>query len=392
MISLTKARPDRIDVLTWLLVACFASVLLLSSQSGAALVTYILALVVLATAQKWNDVAGVRLFWWVLVTVVWLAVSSLWSQPFSVGEVFSFAVRSLLILCFVVALAEVQMRGKVQAVLRRVMIGVGLLAAIAAIIVFYITQPEDGRLNGLGQLDTHVVAALVSGFVLILALQVLSREDARLWRLVGFASLAVLAVAVFMSDSRNAWVSVAIGVGVLVLAERMRDRHAFLASLALFIVVMIVGLVALYAADGSREALLPRGDSFRPDIWADVLARVWAGNWWIGQGIATSNDVILEGMVFHHAHNMYLAVLFQGGLIGLLLFLGLIVKALLVLMQHYDKADAKLALGVLGMALPSFLLDGYELVDKVGATWFLFWFPVAVALGLEWEAQFGGAS
>jgi O-antigen ligase len=90
--------------------------------------------------------------------------------------------------------------------------------------------------------------------------------------------------------------------------------------------------------------------------------------------------------VFLHPHNLYLAVTHQGGLIGLALLLGLLGHTLLTLMQHYRRGDAKLALGILGLALPACLVDGHELVDKVGSTWFLIWLPVGISVGLRLSA------
>ena len=70
---------------------------------------------------------------------------------------------------------------------------------------------------------------------------------------------------------------------------------------------------------------------------------------------------------------------------GVVLFGVVLVGVLRVLFNNYDRSDAKLALGVLGIALPAYFLDGHELVDKVGSTWFLFWLPVAISLGLSWS-------
>ena len=84
---------------------------------------------------------------------------------------------------------------------------------------------------------------------------------------------------------------------------------------------------------------------------------------------------------------MYLSVLFQGGLVGAALFAALIAAVVRTLFNHYGHRDAKLALGILGLALPAWLLDGHELIDKVGMTWFLFWLPVAISLGLAWMGR-----
>ncbi len=187
---MTTWQPqDRIEAMSWLLIACFASVLLLSSQSGASFLTYVLGITVIVSVRQWADVRASALFWLVSVTLAYFAMSVFWSEPFSWRAVLSNFVRALLIFCFVVAFAEVQLRGIIGLWLRRGFVAVGLIAILAAAVVFVATDPPDGRLNGLGQLDTHVIAALVFGVVVVCALQVLLR-DAGVWK--GLALVTVV--------------------------------------------------------------------------------------------------------------------------------------------------------------------------------------------------------
>jgi O-antigen ligase len=107
----------------------------------------------------------------------------------------------------------------------------------------------------------------------------------------------------------------------------------------------------------------------------------------VGRGILTPDSVIVGSKTFDHPHNMYLAVFFQGGILAAILFFGLIAWSLIELFADYGQRSAKLALGLLIMALTSYLLDGHELIDKVGETWFLFWLPVGISLGLAWNRR-----
>ena len=132
----------------------------------------------------------------------------------------------------------------------------------------------------------------------------------------------------------------------------------------------------------TRDALLSRGDSYRPDIWAEILRRVADQGLWFGNGVLSDDSVPVGGLVMPHPHNLYLAVLFQGGIVGLTLFLSVIALSLRTLLAHLEEREAKLALGIFAIALPAYLLDGYELVDKIGWTWLLFWLPVAISTGL----------
>ena len=376
---------DRMQINALLIVLCFVSVLLLRTQSGASYATYMLAIAMLVTINQWNDVFSVRLMWGTVVLLLYLALTSFWSNPFVGREAFSIFSRAFLVFFFVVAFAECQLRGQLQRWLGRAMAVVGSIATLAAIIVFVVSDPADGRLNGLGQLDTHVIAALVYGVVLIFVLDTLVREQSLRWKSFAVISGILIICAVLLSDSRNAWVSVLIGVGVFMLAHATRDKQRFLAGIAAMGVVFGVLLAGLLANDVSREVLLPRGDSFRSIIWSSVVSDVIQQGPLFGLGILTDNDVSAGGNTFIHPHSMYLSVFFQGGLVGLTLFAVVVIGTLRVLLRHYDSADAKLALGVLGIALPAYLLDGHELIDKVGSTWLLFWLPVAISLGFRWS-------
>ncbi len=372
---------NRIDAEGWLIVACMPSVLALGSQSASSIFTYLLTLLALFGVR--SQVAQHRVPFWVLVvTLLYFVCSGFWSEPFFWRELGSTAVRALLIACFVLAFAEVYQRDGLRAWFGRSVVAVGLCATCAALAIFFWTQPADGRLNGLGQLDTHVVAALVYGCVAVFGLQAAIR-DVGCWKLLGVLAVAAGLSTVFLSDSRNAWVSVAIGIAVLALAERLASRKYFLLTLICLGAVLSAVLVALLLDDFGRELVLPRGDSFRPQIWAAALNRLEEANLLVGLGVNASDDFVIDGVTFLHPHSMYLAALYQGGIVGLLLFLCLASVAMAALLRSYQLPEAKLGLALLAIAMPSFLLDGHELLDKISATWLLFWLPVAIAVSLS---------
>jgi O-antigen ligase len=376
---------DRIQVNSILIVLCFVSVLLLSSQSAASYPTYLLALAMLLSLRQWRDVVDVPMGSLILLLLVYLTASSMWSDGFALRQAVSVFTRALLVFLFVVAFAECQVRGMVQRWFGKALVMVGSGAVFAALVVFFVTEPEDGRLNGLGQLDTHVIAALIFGVVMIFALELLFREPSRFWRAAAIVCMLLIALAVGLSGSRNAWVSVLAGLFTFVCAHTIVDRRRFLRVVCTAGVLLAAALSIMLMNDDARAFLMPRGSSFRPEIWSHFLLEVWNNGPVFGRGILTLDDVQAGGVVFPHAHNMYLSVLFQSGVLGLVLFVALVAMVLKTLYEHYAVDDAKLALGILAIALPSYLLDGHEIVDKVGETWFLFWLPVAISLALRWR-------
>jgi len=385
MPELSTGPRDRIELIGWLLLMCFAAVLLLSSQSGASVVTYLLALIVLASYRAWVDLAQNDLFICVVALLFYLSLSVFWSEPWTWRDFGSMLVRVVRVCAFIVAMALAQLRGQVQLWLRRVMVMVGGGALLVTVGNHLLWPPEGGRLNGLGQLDTHVIAALVYGFVAIMALQVCLRETALVWRIPAALTTLIAGYAIYASDSRNAWVSVALGMSVLLLAEKIRERDLFRSGVIMVGMLAGIALVFLFVNETTQAMLLPRGTSFRPEIWDQAIARIFDGHAWFGLGINTDNNFLVLESVILHPHNLYLSVLYQGGFVALGMFLLVLWKTLQELLLAYDEADAKLALGLLGLALPAYMLDGHELLDKIGSTWFLIWLPVAIAVGYRWS-------
>jgi len=376
---------DRIRGNAVLVVLCFVSVLLLGSQSAASYPSYFLALSMLVSIRHWADVFRDWFIWLLLLLVTYLALSTLWSTPFSWRELTSYLVKSILIFSFVAAFAECQLRGEVQLWLGRALGVSGAIASALAIVVFWYTDPADGRLNGLGQLDTHVVAALVFSSTLIYVLDSLGRTTSPGWLVFSAVAICCIVISVILSDSRNAQVSLILGFGVFFLSTKIRNVRDFVLSI---VVLALLGAVILFAVTqnlDARELVFPRGDSFRLGIWQFYFENSVMAHPWIGAGIATVDDIHIGGHLFLHPHNMYLSVLVQSGLVGLLAFFALTAVTITTLLKNYDRADAKVALGILAISLSSYLLDGHELLDKVGETWFLYWLPVAIAAGLRWQ-------
>jgi O-antigen ligase len=387
---LNRISADRIQVNSALIVLCFASVLMLASQSAASYPSYLLAVAMLLTVRSWNDVFGVPFFHAVGVLLLVLCLSSLWSETVKWRPLVGISVRGLLVLFFVIAMAECQLRGQVQRWLGRALAIVGTAAAVAAITFYFLDPPADGRLAGLGQLDNQVVVGLVLGAVLILLVELILSDRSQAWRWVAALAAVAVAAAVWLSGSRNAVISLGLWLIVFLSAWRIRDKQRFAAAVAALGVLLAAVLVTLAMTDQGRELLLPRGDSFRLDIWSVVLSDLTVGETLFGRGILTPDQIVLDGKTFAHPHSMYLSVFFQAGLLGLVCFAVVIGWTVFELFGGYENRSAKLALGLLAMALSSYLLDGHELVDKVGETWFLFWLPVGIALGLAWSRRLAG--
>ena len=374
----------RVPTSATLVLMALGSIFILASQSASSWPTYIVGAYVLAGAAKWRSLFLDRGFLVVVVLLAYIPLSSLWSTPWDAREAFSQVTRALLVVTFVVCIAEsVQVDWFVRR-LTQAMALCGTLAAAAAIVVFFDEAPEDGRLNGLGQLDTHVMAAMVYALAAVCGLAWLSSEERSPGRWIAGVAVAVLAVAVVLTGSRNAMVCMAFGLACVVVANRVSTARGFVLVAGAFGVVLLVALLAAYwLLPGAADVILPRGMSFRPEIWLDYASRIRAEGMWFGLGVATPDLIEVGGYDVLHPHNLYLAAAHQAGLFGLALMVTVIAVTVHALLGNYDEPEAKLGLAVWALALPGYLLDGHELVDKVGWTWLLFWLPVGIALGVR---------
>ena len=375
----------RVPACATILLVALASIFVLTSQSASSWPTYVLGAYVLAGMGRWRSLFLDRGFLLVVVLLAYIPLTSLWSTPWDARDAISQIVRAFLVFTFVVCVAEsVQVDSFVRRLTRTVAC-FGTLAAAAAMVFFFIESPDDGRLNGLGQLDTHVMAAMVYAVAAVCGLAWLdSGDDVSVARWVPAVCVTVLVVAIALTGSRNAVVCGMFGLACLLIANRVATAPGFILAAASFALALLVGLLAVYwLVPGAGDLVLPRGDSFRPAIWLDYATRIRADGIWFGLGVSTPDVIEVGGYDVLHQHNLYLAVAHQSGLAGLALLVAVIAVSAHTLFRNYDEPAAKLGLALWAMALPAYLLDGHELVDKIGWTWLLFWLPVALALGIR---------
>ena len=373
----------RVPISAGLLVFSLASMFVLTSQSASSFATYLLAAYVIFGLRHWSALFEDWTFLGATLLLAYLASSTLWSEPWGARAALSQGIRSLLVFSFVVAVAEGFRVDWFRARMTRMFGLLGAIAALVAIVVFLIDRPPDGRLNGLGQLDTHVEAAMVFAVAFVCLLSAVREVAERRW--LHYLAAAVLLAAVVLSGSRNAIVALGLGSLALYLSHRIDRPAPFVAIAAATLVgIAVVLALVLALAPDLTAALLPRGGSFRVEIWTALLDRIASADaWWFGMGALTPTEVVIDGFEMLHAHNVYLAVLYEGGLVGVALLGFVLVSTFNILARQYTRAEAKLAIAVLSIGLPGFFLDGASLVDKIGWVWLLFWLPVAIAVGLS---------
>lgn len=192
---------------------------------------------------------------------------------------------------------------------------------------------EGGRIQGIpGNANLLAFAALLG--VIVFGIQVAERRVGAVagW---GWLGAAVLTLALTRSSTvLVAGAAAAVALGIVLLARRLTPRG----RLTLYGVTALAAGGVLTLALTFREqllSLLGRSDDLtgRLDIWAAVLGLAeqrpvlgwgWVSYWapWVEP---FDNLVVINGVTYLQAHNAWLDVLMQLGVVGLVVFITLIV-------------------------------------------------------------------
>ena len=366
----------------------FAAVLVSPLHSVPRLCTYLLALCTLFRPAFWRALRTAPAAWLAAVLLCYMLLTVSWSPAVEPALAARAGIRALVLACFVAAFADCVRRVNAHRRIGRWFALVGGGAAGFAIVGFVLEPPEMERLLGPGQVQNELIAAQAFTVATLFAADALLRRPAAprwMWAAPLAASAVLAAAAVALTGARTGWLALAVGVGVLALAHRRPAR--FWSCAALWIAVLGAVLGALIWHDSAREWLLPRGASFRPLIWEQVLVRSVANAPWFGSGLLADDNLAGADRVFLHPHSLYLSILQQTGAVGLALFAALIVSTALTLSRRLDNPDACLALALLAAGSVVALFDGHQLIHKVGVVWWFFWLPVATAVGLRAAAD-----
>jgi O-antigen ligase len=234
----------------------------------------------------------------------------------------------------------------------------------------------NGRLTGGGGDPNLQAAGFVAAMFLSMGLFGLYRRRAA--RVALLLAFALISIAFIATESRGGLIALAVAaIGALMISPGQRRR---LLGLMALVIVMAGVAVAINPSSLSRITNLGGGTSGRSDIWP-VAARVFEQHPLFGVG--TNNFQVVEPRfaLLHRsvsrvtyiaedpdpAHNTYLQLLAENGIVGLLLYLGVVVlslRAALTAAKEFDalgeRSQANLAraiaMGTIGFLAANFFI------------------------------------
>ena len=307
----------------------------------------------------------------------YITVSVQWSGT---GEPL-FSMHSLYIFCLLLSagLMGLKVQGRIEKVTCIAAVFGSFAAALSLVYYFYMNS--GGRLPGYGALYNPLLTAHVFGFFCAYWL-------VRWWECSeGFATFPALAVSVLwvalvFTGSRTPLV--ALGACLIWLALMSWKRRFVL------IVVLAAGALLIAQAFFKLEGLVSRGMSYRPAIWAEALRQI-KDRLWFGHGYSHPQIFLVEGIsdfCCADPHNIELAVLFVGGIVGLLLWLAIYAVAFRYAWRNRASPAVLIASTLLVFGFVSGLTEGNSFFSRPKEHWFLIWIPFALLIAAWFERDY----
>ncbi len=295
------------------------------------------ALVTAGEAERRERIFSHQAFLFVLMAFVgWSAVSAAWAEiP---GESLDTAIRYLPnAFLFLIVFSAVRTREQALLIVGAFVAG-ALVSALYGLAV-PVDPSEGDRLSGGAGNANETAAALVSGAALAAGLALAARDN-----IVVRAAAVVIAplcvYGVFLTLSRGGLVAL-VAAGVAMVAVGGRWRWATIALLLAAMACTLVYFSAFVAPEARERVTTFDGGTGRTDVWtvgwrmveAEPVRGIGSGNfpntsvhYLLEPGALTRTDFIVDTPKV--AHNMYLEVLAELGVIGMALFLGILLFSL----------------------------------------------------------------
>jgi O-antigen ligase len=178
----------------------------------------------------------------------------------------------------------------------------------------------------------------------------------------------ILFVLLLAAQTRMAWLVVLTVYGTALLIKLGRKG-----ALISVIILTVLALI-FFQLDHS---VLSRGLSHRPLIWLETLKQM-PGSWLFGHGMGSHFEINIPKYRWSDPHNIYLAVLFYSGLLGVLLLIAALYKT--ITNAHLSEKFSPWFILWLVYVLLSGMADGGGLLPRPKEHWFNLIIPVMFLL------------
>ncbi len=321
--------------------------------------------------------------------IFYMSLTSIWNPAFDAGDISRSFKHGFFTIAFV-SLSTWLLKNHQKALTQWFSLSPMIItfgAALSTIVWYQGHSFPDSRLFGWGRIDYPPYLSAIAAFGIIAAFSSFSAV-----KLVSKMSyiVCVPALGLFIlltQSSLGAW-AVCIAASAFLVVPRPQ-----------FIVLFGAGVATLILINLLQPSLMQPitenvGGSARLEIWAHIIG-LMQESWLIGHGLKADFNYLYFDLAqnvtvtFNRAHNVYLASLYHGGVIGFLLNVMVSVSALLVLFTKalQEKKAGLLALMLLGAALIGG--DWSHIIDHPDLPYMIYWLPLSIAIVCTPQACIG---
>jgi O-antigen ligase len=251
--------------------------------------------------------------------------------------------------------------------------GITTLAALVSLGIYY-AEGASGRFPGYGALYNPLLSSHVYGFFLAFWMaHWFGRENP--FDPVTLFSLFILGALILATGSRTPIMALA------ACSAWLMGIHGNKRSLIALVALVSLGtLLLLFHPD----ALFSRGLSYRPEIWRNAGLQILNAPWF-GYGYDAPMRIWVPGLDYALAdpHNIWLAVLYAGGIVGLALWLLFYAVALGLAWRNRREPMGLMASTWVVFGLVASMTEGNSFLSRPKEHWFLIWIPMTLLLASE---------
>jgi O-antigen ligase len=308
-----------------------------------------LALVTAGEREQRERIFSHPAFLFVLLLFVgWTLISATWAEyPGAAIETFTRYLPNAFL--FLIVFAAVRTRNQLLWVIGAFVVG----AFLSGVYGLLVPPPATdlGRLAGAGGDPNETAAAMVAGLALATALGVAARGKP-LVRVACAGAGAICLIALFLTSSRGGLIALGVAlIAAVILGGRRRGTMLLAAACAVLITVFYFATIA--PADVRERVTHPEGGTGRVDIWTvgwrmvrdNTIEGVGAGNfstssihYLLEPGVLLRDDFIVDTPKV--AHNTYLQVLAELGIVGFALFVTILMFSFVCAFKAHRVAAA----------------------------------------------------
>jgi len=190
-----------------------------------------------------------------------------------------------------------------------------------------------------------------------------------------YLNILLITFCIAMTYSRGGWISFIFGLMIMLIILFIKDKKNFIYG-CLFSILFLIVLLFVTPLRDRLLFIFQGGDAARLERWR-ITFSIFKSSPWLGKGIGTFMEHFPENTTigFQYAHNSYLQLLVEIGIIGLLPFLLMLIQwlknSLYFLKSHENFIFIGIFCGLCAFLVHSFFDNQLFSLRLASLFWFL---------------------